>query len=81
MIVVHICNSYVVDLIYVLLDDLRDLNLYCVLDILIDPYCSPFFITCSDQTFMQEHVRGMVCIRWSNMVVVRDCDSKFQDLL
>jgi hypothetical protein len=36
-----------------------------------------FFITCSDPTCMREHVWGMVCIRWSNLVVVVDCDNNF----
>jgi hypothetical protein len=34
-----------------------------------------FFSNCYDQECMREHVRGMVCVRWSNMVVVVDCDS------
>jgi hypothetical protein len=29
-----------------------------------------FFITCSDPTCMRKRERGMVCIRWSNLVVV-----------
>jgi hypothetical protein len=33
-----------------------------------------FFITCSDLTCMRERERGMMCIRWSNMVVVVNCD-------
>jgi hypothetical protein len=31
---------------------------------------TPFFITCSDPTSMRERMWGMVCIRWSNLVVV-----------
>jgi hypothetical protein len=38
---------------------------------------TPFFTTCYDQTCMQEHVWGMVCIRWNNMVVVVNCDNNF----
>jgi hypothetical protein len=36
-----------------------------------------FFITCSGPTSMREHVWGIVCIRWSNLVAVADCDSNF----
>jgi hypothetical protein len=35
-----------------------------------------FFITCHDPTSMREH-EGMVCIRWSNLVVVVNCDRNF----
>jgi hypothetical protein len=37
---------------------------------------TPFLIASCDQTCMQERVWGNVCIRWSNMVVVMNCDSK-----
>jgi hypothetical protein len=37
---------------------------------------TPFFITCSDPTSMREH-EGVVCIRWSNLVVVLNCDNNF----
>jgi hypothetical protein len=38
---------------------------------------TPFFTTCYDHTCMGEHVWEMVCLRWSNMVVVVNCDSNF----
>jgi hypothetical protein len=38
---------------------------------------TPFFTTYYDQTSMREHVRGMVCIKWSNKVVVVNCDNNF----
>jgi hypothetical protein len=38
---------------------------------------TPFFITCFDPTSMREHVWGMVCIRWSNLVVGVNCDNNF----
>jgi hypothetical protein len=41
---------------------------------------TPFFITCSDPTCMRDRERGIVCIRWSNLVVVVDCDT-IHDLL
>jgi hypothetical protein len=63
--------------ILILLDDLWDVNLYHNLDVWIDAYCYPVLITCSGQTCMQEHVWGMMCVRWSNLVVVVDCDSNF----
>jgi hypothetical protein len=41
---------------------------------------TPFFTICSDPTSMLERERGMVCIRWSNLVVVVNCD-RILDLL
>jgi hypothetical protein len=38
---------------------------------------TPFFTTYYDQTCMQENVWVMVCIRWSNMVVLVNCDGNF----
>jgi hypothetical protein len=38
---------------------------------------TPFVTTYSDPTSMGEHVWVMVCITWSNLVVVMDCDNNF----
>jgi hypothetical protein len=38
---------------------------------------TPFYINCSDPTSMREHVWGMVCIRWINLVVVMNYDNNF----
>jgi hypothetical protein len=39
---------------------------------------TPFFSTCYDQACMRELLWGMLCVRWSNMVVVVvDCDRNF----
>jgi hypothetical protein len=38
---------------------------------------TPFFITYSDPTCMREHVWEIVCVRWSNLVVVVDRDNNF----
>jgi hypothetical protein len=43
---------------------------------------TPFFTTCYDQECTQEHVRGMVCVRRSNMVVVVvNCGSNFISIM
>jgi hypothetical protein len=39
-----------------LLEDLWDVNLYHILDVWVDAYCYPVFITCSNQTCVWEHV-------------------------
>ena len=65
----HICNTYVVDLCFMRWY-MRLQFLLCVWCIHRCILCTPFLSACSDQTCMQGRVRGNVCIRWSNMVVV-----------
>jgi hypothetical protein len=46
-------------------------NIYHVLDVLVDAYCYPILITCSDQTCCES-----MCGGWCVVVVV-DCDNNF----
>jgi hypothetical protein len=41
-----------------------------VLDVLIDVYVIPFLYACSDQTSMLWLMKGNMCIRWSNLIVI-----------